>query len=138
MNRIMCYGFERIIRRIVEMSMRRLTAHRIKEMQSHIGSRILDYSSSTSTQSKRCHSTQSLWMKPLAPTRKALRLPPGFVEAHVNLGLLHHNAGDLKEAETSCRRAVRYGPDSALAYSNWPWCWKIKRIKAAPSRSRRH
>jgi Tfp pilus assembly protein PilF len=121
------------------MSMRRLTAHRIKEMQSHIGSRILDYSSSTSTQSKRCHSTQSLWMKPLAPTRKALRLPTAFVEAHVNLGLLHHNAGALKEAETSCRRAVRHGPDSALAYFNLAVVLEDQADRSAPLRPmRRH
>ena len=29
---------------------------------------------------------------------EAIRLQPAFVEAHINLGLLHHNAGDFKEA----------------------------------------
>ncbi len=50
--------------------------------------------------------------------QEALRLQPAFVEAHINLGLLHHNAGDLKEAETCYRRALQYGPESALAHFN--------------------
>ena len=48
----------------------------------------------------------------------AIRLRPAFVEAHVNLGLLHHNAGELPEAEACYRRAVQYGPDVALAHFN--------------------
>lgn len=50
--------------------------------------------------------------------QEALRLQPAFVEAHVNFGLLNHNAGELKEAETCYRRALQYGPDSALAHFN--------------------
>ena len=50
--------------------------------------------------------------------QEALRFQPAFVEAHVNLGLLNHNAGELKEAETCYRRALQYGPDSALAHFN--------------------
>lgn len=50
--------------------------------------------------------------------QEAVRLQPAFVEAHVNLGLLNHNAGDLKEAETCYRRALQYGPDFALAHFN--------------------
>ena len=30
--------------------------------------------------------------------QEALRLQPAFVEAYIDLGLLHHNAGDFKEA----------------------------------------
>ena len=50
--------------------------------------------------------------------QEALRLQPGFVEAHINLGLLHYHAGDLEEAETCYRRALHVGPDSALAHFN--------------------
>jgi tetratricopeptide (TPR) repeat protein len=50
--------------------------------------------------------------------QEALRLQPSFVEAHMNLGLLHYNAGDFEEAETCYRRALHVGPDSALAYFN--------------------
>jgi tetratricopeptide (TPR) repeat protein len=50
--------------------------------------------------------------------QEALRLQPGFVEAHLNLGLLHYNAGDLEEAEICYRRALHVGPDSALAHFN--------------------
>jgi len=49
---------------------------------------------------------------------EALRLQPTFVEAHINLGLLHHHAGDLKEAEACYRRALHFGPESALAHFN--------------------
>ena len=50
--------------------------------------------------------------------QEALRLRPGFVEAHINLGLLHHNAGELKEAEACYRFALHFGPDLALAHFN--------------------
>lgn len=50
--------------------------------------------------------------------QEALRLQPAFVEAHINLGLLHHNAGDFTEAETCYRRALQFGPESALAHFN--------------------
>jgi tetratricopeptide (TPR) repeat protein len=49
---------------------------------------------------------------------EAIRLQPTFVEAYINLGLLHHNAGDLIEAETCYRRALHVGPDFALAHFN--------------------
>ena len=50
--------------------------------------------------------------------QEAIRLRPTFVEAHLNLGLLHHHDGKLKEAEVCYRRAVRYGPALALAHFN--------------------
>jgi tetratricopeptide (TPR) repeat protein len=50
--------------------------------------------------------------------QEAIRLRPTFVEAHLNLGLLHHDDGNLKEAEACYRRAVRYGPALALAHFN--------------------
>ena len=49
---------------------------------------------------------------------EAIRLRPTFVEAHLNLGLLHHNDGKLKEAEACYRRALRYDPALALAHFN--------------------
>lgn len=50
--------------------------------------------------------------------QEAIRLRPEFVEAHVNLGLMNHDAGDLVEAAACYRRAIRYGPELALAHFN--------------------
>ncbi|HEY6084097.1 MAG TPA: tetratricopeptide repeat protein [Nitrospira sp.] len=50
--------------------------------------------------------------------QEAIRLRPAFVEAHINLGLLNHNAGDLAAAAASYRRAIQYDPESALAHFN--------------------
>jgi Flp pilus assembly protein TadD len=58
------------------------------------------------------------WDEARRAYQEALRLQPAFVEAHINLGLLYHNAGDLTEAETCYRRAVQFGPESALAHFN--------------------
>lgn len=49
---------------------------------------------------------------------EAIRIRPTFIEAHLNLGLLHHNDGKLKEAEACYRRALQYGPALALAHFN--------------------
>jgi DNA-binding transcriptional MerR regulator len=49
---------------------------------------------------------------------EAIRLRPTFVEAHVNLGLLHHHDGNLKDAEACYRRALHYGPTLAVAHFN--------------------
>jgi 8-oxo-dGTP pyrophosphatase MutT (NUDIX family) len=49
---------------------------------------------------------------------EAIRLDASLVEAHVNLGRLHHDAGSLEAAETSYRRAIRQQPDFAVAYFN--------------------
>jgi tetratricopeptide (TPR) repeat protein len=48
----------------------------------------------------------------------AIRLRPSFFEAHINLGLLYHHAGDLDRAEACYRRALEYRPDLALAHFN--------------------
>ncbi|HEX7093707.1 MAG TPA: tetratricopeptide repeat protein [Nitrospiraceae bacterium] len=50
--------------------------------------------------------------------QEAIRVRPAFVEAHVNLGRLHHNAGELKEAEACYRRALQSEPEFALAHFN--------------------
>ena len=49
---------------------------------------------------------------------QAIRLRPSFFEAHINLGLLYHHAGDLERAEACYRRALEYRPDLALAHFN--------------------
>lgn len=49
---------------------------------------------------------------------EAIRLRPGFVDAQINLGLLHHNAGHLAEAEAWYRRALHHDPSLALAHFN--------------------
>jgi tetratricopeptide (TPR) repeat protein len=49
---------------------------------------------------------------------EAIRLRPGWTDAHINLGLLHHTLGDLTEAEQSYRRALDLDPKLALAHFN--------------------
>lgn len=50
--------------------------------------------------------------------QKALRLQPTLIEAHLNLGLLFHHDGILKDAEACYRRALHYAPSLALAHFN--------------------
>jgi tetratricopeptide (TPR) repeat protein len=50
--------------------------------------------------------------------QEAIRLRPDFVDAHINLGLLHHNANDFADAEACYRCALRYEPKLALASFN--------------------
>jgi len=50
--------------------------------------------------------------------QEAIRLRPALVDAHINLGLLNHRAGNLAEAEVCYRRALRYEPTLALAHFN--------------------
>ena len=49
---------------------------------------------------------------------EAIGLQPEFPDAHINLGLLHHNLGRLVEAERCYRRALEFQPTSALAHFN--------------------
>jgi tetratricopeptide (TPR) repeat protein len=50
--------------------------------------------------------------------QEAIRLHPGLTDAHINLGLLHHNLGNLAEAERCYRSALEHEPKSALAHFN--------------------
>jgi tetratricopeptide (TPR) repeat protein len=49
---------------------------------------------------------------------QALRLEPSLVEAHINLGLLYHQAGAFENAERCYREALRYQADLPLAHFN--------------------
>ena len=49
---------------------------------------------------------------------EAIRVQPGLTDAHINLGLLHHNIGNLAEAEGCYRQALLHQPESSLAYFN--------------------
>ena len=49
---------------------------------------------------------------------EAIGLQENFPDAHINLGLLHHNLGHLVEAERCYRRALEFQPTSALAHFN--------------------
>jgi tetratricopeptide (TPR) repeat protein len=49
---------------------------------------------------------------------KALELDPDHGDAHVNLGRLLHEAGDLEAAETHYRRALEIRPDDVTAAFN--------------------
>ncbi len=50
--------------------------------------------------------------------QEALRLEPGFVNAHINLGLLFHRDGRLHEAERCYRKAIEYAPQEVLGHFN--------------------
>jgi len=49
---------------------------------------------------------------------RALTLDPGHAEAHLNLGRLLHEAGDVAEAEAHYRTALHADPASARAFYN--------------------
>ena len=50
--------------------------------------------------------------------RRALAVEPAHVEAHLNLGRLLHEAGELEAAETHYRAAVTAAPGDASAHYN--------------------
>ncbi|MGH7231575.1 MAG: tetratricopeptide repeat protein, partial [Nitrospiraceae bacterium] len=49
---------------------------------------------------------------------KALELDPSLVDAHINVGCLHHHQGALGRAEHHYREAIRYAPNEVLGYFN--------------------
>jgi len=49
---------------------------------------------------------------------QALALDSGLADAHVNLGRLHHQGGDVARAETHYRAAVALAPADAVAHFN--------------------
>jgi tetratricopeptide (TPR) repeat protein len=49
---------------------------------------------------------------------QSLALDPGLADAHLNLGRLDHEAGELGKAEMHYRRAVQSAPDDATAHFN--------------------
>jgi tetratricopeptide (TPR) repeat protein len=50
--------------------------------------------------------------------QEALRLEPGLVDAHINLGLLFHRDGRLPEAEQCYRQAIECAPQEVLGHFN--------------------
>jgi tetratricopeptide (TPR) repeat protein len=56
--------------------------------------------------------------KALAAYRRAIALDPGHAEAHLNLGRLLHERGDLEGAESHYRQACAAQPENALAAFN--------------------
>ena len=48
----------------------------------------------------------------------ALGLDPSLTEAHINLGVWHHQSGNLDEAERCYRQALQYNPRCIIAYFN--------------------
>jgi tetratricopeptide (TPR) repeat protein len=49
---------------------------------------------------------------------EAIRINPALTDAHINLGLLHHDLGQFVEAERCYRRALEFQPSLALAHFN--------------------
>jgi tetratricopeptide (TPR) repeat protein len=50
--------------------------------------------------------------------QEALRLDPGLVDAHINLGLLFHRERRLPEAEQCYRQAIESAPQEVLGHFN--------------------
>jgi tetratricopeptide (TPR) repeat protein len=50
--------------------------------------------------------------------QEAIRLHADLTDAHINLGRLHHNLGDLAQAEACYRHALQCEPNLALAHFN--------------------
>jgi tetratricopeptide (TPR) repeat protein len=50
--------------------------------------------------------------------QKVLELDPHFAPAHINLGTIHYNMGEFKQAEACYRRAMECDPGYALACFN--------------------
>jgi tetratricopeptide (TPR) repeat protein len=50
--------------------------------------------------------------------RETLRLDPSMVDAHINLGFLHHQAGEWDDAEQHYLEACRWAPEEVLGYFN--------------------
>src|SRR5262249_5488804 len=53
-----------------------------------------------------------------AECREAVRLRPGYAEAHNDLGVVLNDLGRPEEAAAECREAVRLRPDLAEAHYN--------------------
>ncbi|HKN87668.1 MAG TPA: tetratricopeptide repeat protein [Nitrospiraceae bacterium] len=49
---------------------------------------------------------------------EAVKADPKLIEAHLNLGLLHHIEDRLDQAEACYRRAIEYAPDEPHGYFN--------------------
>jgi tetratricopeptide (TPR) repeat protein len=49
---------------------------------------------------------------------QAIAADPGLADAHLNLGRLYHEAGELGKAEASYQRAAQCDPDDATAHFN--------------------
>jgi tetratricopeptide (TPR) repeat protein len=50
--------------------------------------------------------------------REALDGDPDYVDAHINLGRLHHEDGELEDAERHYRNALRVAPDEFIGHFN--------------------
>ena len=66
--------------------------------------------------------------------QEAIRLHPALTDAQVNLGLLHHNLGNLADAEACYRRALEYEPKLALRISTLASFLRINRRRVRLSR----
>jgi Tfp pilus assembly protein PilF len=49
---------------------------------------------------------------------EALERDPNYADAHINLGRLHHEDGDLEDAERHYRNALRTAPDEFIGHFN--------------------
>lgn len=50
--------------------------------------------------------------------QRAVELDPGHADAHINLGTLHYDLGQMAEARTHYERAIEADPRNALAHYN--------------------
>lgn len=57
----------------------------------------------------------------MAKLEEAIRIDPGYRDAHTNLGALYARAGRIQDAMTQFQQAMQIGPPSSIVYSNVSW-----------------
>jgi tetratricopeptide (TPR) repeat protein len=84
--------------------------------------------------------------------KKSLKIKPDYAEAHLNLGYVRQDEGDLDAAIASYKQALKIQPDYAKAFYNtslvnlslqdfevgWPlyeWRWKLAKVLSNPLKS---
>ena len=58
------------------------------------------------------------WKRPVSVTKRRSFWIPRYPDAINNLAAVYHGEGKYKKAEKTYKRALRYGPNSALTYRN--------------------
>jgi tetratricopeptide (TPR) repeat protein len=65
-----------------------------------------------------CESNPELLAEAVDNYRRVIQLVPGWLEAHINLGVVLYQLGRVEEAQSAFRAAVRLDPQSGIARYN--------------------